>query len=170
MEFSEILTAQAPIKYSRTESTGLFKHTVWIVGKRIEYSNTKINMALMWKVPFINIKSALVEYFVPRSIWQTRSVFVWHDKRVKWQSKDRSCVRIKSDRLSGQANIINDGQCMTICDLTVSLSVDLFGLSTVAKDANTFIFVCSTECMQVTAASNYSPTKWRKTKSKTQLY
>jgi hypothetical protein len=50
-------------------------------------------------------------------------------------------VRIKSDQLSGQCNNLNDGQCMTMCDLTINLSVDLFDLNTVAIDLNTFIFV-----------------------------
>jgi hypothetical protein len=68
-------------------------------------------------------------------------------------------VRIKSDQLAGQDNILNDGQCMTICDLTISLSVDLFALNTVEKDQNTFIFLSSTEFMQVTATSNCSPPK-----------
>jgi hypothetical protein len=47
MEFSEILAAQTTIKYSRRDSTDIFKHTVWIAGKWIENSNTKINMALI---------------------------------------------------------------------------------------------------------------------------
>jgi hypothetical protein len=66
-------------------------------------------------------------------------------------------VRIKSDQLAGRDNILNDGQSMTTCDLTISLSVDLFELNIVAKDQNTFIFLSSTEFMQVTATSNCSP-------------
>jgi hypothetical protein len=41
----------------------------------------------------------------------------------------------------------------------INLSVDLFGLNTVAKDQNTFIFVSSAEFIQVTVSSIYSPTK-----------
>lgn len=66
---------------------------------------------------------------------------------------------VKSDQLVGQGNILNDGQCMTICDLTISLSVNLFSLNTIAKNQNTFTFLSTTEFMQVTAASNYSPQK-----------
>lgn len=61
-------------------------------------------------------------------------------------------MRIKGDQLAHQSNNLDDGQCMAICDLTISLSIDLFGLNTVAKNQNTFIFVSSTEFIQVTAA------------------
>jgi hypothetical protein len=62
------------------------------------------------------------------------------------------------DQLSGQGSILSDGQCMTISDLTIILSIDLSGLNTVAKDQTTCIFVslssASNNCLQFSSTKS----------------